>query len=92
VATDPSSSGNNKVFLIVVHYYTVEGGKIRFLVMLKEVMKLFWEYLKMQEAHNQMVPTLAIYHCLQLIMLLLTLGVICQCTEWKMRINIYFQF
>lgn len=32
------------------------------------------------------------YHHLQFIMLLLTLRDISQCTQWKMRINIYFSF
>lgn len=39
-----------------------------------------------------MVSTLTMCHHLQLIMLLLTFGDISQCTQWKMRINIYLTF
>lgn len=39
-----------------------------------------------------MVSTLTMCHHLQFIMLLLTFGDISQCTQWKMKINIYLAF
>lgn len=39
-----------------------------------------------------MVSTLTMCHHLQFIMLVLTFGDISQCTQWKMRINIYLAF